>query len=118
MGDLHFGIEITFPEGESMVEIVGYDETRFFKHLERQAEREESQQRCWQENIECGSISSYSIMGGGNKPIDESINPEDAFTYKEHFTELTQTTMSFKVSVWTLVDGELIARASTIYDGL
>ena len=113
--ELHYGIEITFlkpnrnSSGESLVideardqvvEVVGYDETRFFRHMHNKSvavgaagplESDKNhlnvtgtpnQKRLsihWQQNMESGSICSYSVLGGGDGSISHL---EESFTYR------------------------------------
>ena len=84
--DIHYGVEV---EGGgcsgdgARVSIVGYDETRFFKHT---AAGKRGPGREWQDAIDTGSVSSYSIMmtggGGGGDADAAAVNVDDAFSYK------------------------------------
>ena len=116
--ELHYGIEITFlkpskkstEEGlvidearDQIVEIVGYDETRFFRHMNNKStsgaattrnvvqlesdkshitghvnQRRHSRAMHWQHDIEAGSICSYSVLGGGDGSV---THLEESFTY-------------------------------------
>ena len=84
--ELNYGIEVNYKPNqqhcslEKVVEIVGYDETRFFKNLDvhynRGSQEEERNRHVWQNDMESGSISSYSIMGGdieGIRPSEDNI---------------------------------------------
>ena len=113
--ELHYGIEITFlkPNKNSasgtlsidetrdqVVEIVGYDETRFFRHMNsksttvgchldsdtnhlnvvgNQNQRYNNRPSNLQQDLESGSICSYNILGGGDGSIS---NLEESFTYR------------------------------------
>ena len=122
--ELRYGIEITFlktggkPSSnggtatlidetrDQVVEIVGYDETRFFRHMNakppssvtghsiqiesdphhlnvpgfvQNQRRNTRSTHNWQHDIESGSICSYSILGGGDGSIS---NLEESFTYR------------------------------------
>ena len=119
--ELHYGIEITFlkPNKESsrvnlvrdeakdqVVEVVGYDETRFFRHMNCKSPDAGSgpfestdkphrlsivgnlnQQRNsisirWPHDLESGSICSYNVLGGGDGSISHL---EESFTYRVQF---------------------------------
>ena len=119
--ELHYGIEITFlkPNKESsrvnlvrdeakdqVVEVVGYDETRFFRHMNCKSPDAGSgpfestdkphrlsivgnlnQQRNsisirWPHDLESGSICSYNVLGGGDGSISHL---EESFTYRVKF---------------------------------
>ena len=119
--ELHYGIEITFlksskdSNGETLVvdeardqvvEIVGYDETRFFRNMNNkstaanaaptQAESDNSHLNVggnqnqqsntrsmhWPPDLESGSICSYSVLGGGDGSISHL---EESFTYRVNF---------------------------------
>ena len=116
--ELHYGIEITFlksskdSNGEGLVvdeardqvvEIVGYDETRFFRTMNNKTtagspaavqneldnthlnvggnlhQQHNSRSMHWQPDIESGSICSYSVLGGGDGSI---AHLEESFTYR------------------------------------
>ena len=112
--ELHYGIEITFlktnkkPHGEGLeiddsrdqvVEIVGYDETRFFRNMNNRSaagageyttiqlesdkihtnQRRHSRAMHWNPDIEAGSICSYSVLGGGDGSVSHL---EESFTYR------------------------------------
>ena len=116
--ELHYGIEITFLKpskdlnGESLVvdetrdqvvEIVGYDETRFFRNMNNKStapspaavqtesdnthltvgehvnQQRNSRSMHWQPDLESGSICSYSVLGGGDGSISHL---EESFTYR------------------------------------
>ena len=113
--ELHYGIEITFLRSnkssnggalvidetrDQVVEIVGYDETRFFRHMNsksaaaagqlesdnnhlnvagNQNQRHNNRSSNWQYDLESGSICSYSILGGGDGSMS---NLEESFTYR------------------------------------
>ena len=119
--ELHYGIEITFlkPNKDSsgvnlvrdeakdqVVEVVGYDETRFFRHMNCksadagivQLESTDKQHRLsivgnlnqqrnsisirWPHDLESGSICSYNVLGGGDGSISHL---EESFTYRVKF---------------------------------
>ena len=119
--ELHYGIEITFlkPNKESskvdlvrdeakdqVVEVVGYDETRFFRHMNcksgdagnGQLESTDKPHRLsivgnlnqqrnsisirWPHDLESGSICSYNVLGGGDGSISHL---EESFTYRVKF---------------------------------
>ena len=112
--ELHYGIEITFlkrnekSHGEGLeiddsrdqvVEIVGYDETRFFRNMNNKSaagggeytsiqlesdkihtnQRRHSRAMHWNPDMEAGSICSYSVLGGGDGSVS---NLEESFTYR------------------------------------
>ena len=88
---------------DQVVEIVGYDETRFFRHMNNKSgsgaatstnvvqlesdkpritghvsQRRHSRAMHWQHDIEAGSICSYSVLGGGDGSV---AHLEESFTY-------------------------------------
>ena len=118
--ELHYGIEITFlkpnkkpgEEGlvidearDQIVEIVGYDETRFFRNMNNKSvvgdgpttvvqldsdkiqrgvtghmnQRRHSRAMQLQPDLEAGSICSYSVLGGGDGSVSHL---EESFTYR------------------------------------
>ena len=67
----------------------GYDETRFFKHM-TSTRRAVSDEDKWQDAIDTGSVSSYSIMmtgaaSGQAAAETASVNVEDVFSYKVRY---------------------------------
>ena len=68
----------------------GYDETRFFKHMtsatSRRAAAAPADEDRWQDAIDTGSVSSYSIMmtgaaAGQAAAENASVNVENVFSY-------------------------------------
>ena len=119
--ELHYGVEITFlrtskdsnggattidETRDQIVEIVGYDETRFFRQMNSKSgvghltqnefdsnhlnipgnqSQRHSRSQNWQHDLESGSICSYSILGGGDGSIS---NLEESFTYRVNIIRL------------------------------
>ena len=85
---LHYGISVNFSSGcpcpEDIVAVVGYDESRFY-------------QQVWR----------------SSRPGKVHMNvAEAALTYKESFGGIPRQVYGAQVEVWTIVDGQLVAKAA------
>ena len=102
---VHYGIEIEYgnvTDVQKLVEIVGYQETRYFRQI-------------WHYQHH-GSISSVE---GSTLTLtqDKNIHDEnEGFSYRELFQNVhPKTHETIKVSVWTIIDGQLIAKSTVTY---
>ena len=85
---LHYGISVNFSSGspcpDDIVAVVGYDESRFY-------------QQVWR----------------SSRPGKVHMNvAEAALTYKESFGDIPRQVYGAQVEVWTIVDGQLVTKAS------
>ena len=85
---LHYGISVNFSSGcpcpDDIVAVVGYDESRFY-------------QQVWR----------------SSRPGKVHMNvAEAALTYKESFGGIPRQVYGAQVEVWTIVDGQLVAKAA------
>ena len=85
---LHYGVSVNFSSGcpcpDDVVAVVGYDESRFY-------------QQVWR----------------SSRPGKVHMNiAEAALTYKESFSGIPRQVYGAQVEVWTIVDGQLVAKAA------
>ena len=99
---LHYGIEIFYgassDDCDKLVEIVGYQETRYFRQI-------------W--HYHRGSVSS-NLSTLSQHPDKDTQEP---FVYKELFSNIfpPKDEEILKVVVWTIIDGQLIAKSAVNY---
>ena len=99
---LHYGIEIFYgantEDCDKLVEIVGYQETRYFRQI-------------W--HYHRGSVSSNLEDSTLTLNQGEKFESQEPFIYKEMFSNILppKTNEILKVIVWTIIDGQLIAKS-------
>lgn len=90
---LHFALSVSFssscPCPDEMVRVVGHDETRYYQQVWRSSRPGK---------VQLGG-------GGGSKE-------EDEFSYREVFHDIPGQVYGANVEVWTVVDGQTIAKAT------
>ena len=102
---LHYGIEIFYgassDDCDKLVEIVGYQETRYFRQI-------------W--HYHRGSVSS-NLEDSTLTLSQPGQDPQEPFVYKELFSNIfpPKNEEILKVVVWTIIDGQLIAKSAVNY---